>query len=234
MSHPTPPSDPAGARGPVRSVEDYQRLYNMTLREWLIYHHENIVFHQCKWMGGTALKNPMDAWIYQEVIYDVQPDVVIEIGSAHGGSTLFLAHLLDNIGSGIVVSIDIDRDTYTARHDRIVVLTGDSSSAKILDRVAGLCAGKTALVLHDGDHHKETVLRELHAYATFVTVGSYFIVEDGIVDLFPEKEWMGEPGEGPLRAVEQFLRENADFEVDGSRERYLLTYNPMGFLRRIR
>lgn len=232
---PPPGSEPApGSRSP-RSVEEYRRLYEMTLKEWLIYHQKHIVFGRSKWMGVTALKNPLDSWIYQELIHEVQPDVIIEIGSAHGGSTLFLAHMLDLIGKGIVISIDINRDTFHVRHERIVLLTGDSSSPEILDRVAGLCAGKTAMVLHDGDHRKETVLRELHAYSRFVPVGSYFLVEDGIVDLWDREEAFDAFQEdGPMKAVEQFLRETSDFEVDDRCERYLLTYSPMGFLRRVR
>ena len=240
MSIPTPPPDPApperalGRQSP-RSVEEYRKLYDtMTLKDWLLYHQQNIVFERCSWMGVTALKNPLDAWIYQELLFEVQPDVLVEIGSCHGGSTLYFAHLMDLIGKGTIVSIDIARDTYDVRHSRIVLLTGDSSSPEVLDRVAGLCAGKTAMVMHDGDHTKDAVLRELRAYAPLVTVGSYFLVEDGIVDLFAPEEGIGFRGEGPMRAVEAFLQETDAFEIDDRCERYLMTYNPMGFLRRVK
>lgn len=241
MSNPIPPdrpsrlSDPAlGQRSP-RTVEEYRKLYEeLTLKDWLLYHQHRIVFGRCNWMGVTALKNPLDAWIYQELLHEVQPDVLVEIGSAHGGSTAYFAHLMDLIGKGTIVSIDITRETFNVRHPRIVLLTGDCSSPAVLDRVAGLCAGKTTMVLHDGDHTKPAVLRDLRAYAPFVSVGSYLLVEDGIVDLFEPDEGFGFQEEGPMRAVEEFLRENPDFEVDDRCERYLMTYNPMGFLRRIR
>ena len=92
------------------SQMDYSERFQMTLREWLIYHHKDIVYDKCTWMGVRALKNPFDAWIYQEIIYEVKPDVIVEIGSAEGGSTLFFANLLDLLGSGTVVSVDIDSE----------------------------------------------------------------------------------------------------------------------------
>ena len=89
--------------------ETYKIRLNMNLGEWKLYEHECIVFNKCHYMGIQTYKNPGDMWIYQELVYKVQPDIIIEIGSAHGGSTLYFAHLLDCIGKGIVLSIDIDR-----------------------------------------------------------------------------------------------------------------------------
>jgi cephalosporin hydroxylase len=206
----------------------------MKLKQWLIYHQDEIVLDKCYWMGVRALKNPLDAWIYQEIIYEVQPDRIIEIGSAEGGSTLYFAHLLDLVGKGKVLSIDIDRANYHVHHERIVTLTGDSSSPEILSRVSEFCEGKSVLVVHDGDHRKEQVLKDLKNYSKFVSVNSYLIVEDGIIDLFKPGDGIGSEGEWALAAVEQFLRENRNFVVDTERERYILTYNPRGFLKRIR
>jgi len=213
---------------------DYRRRLNRNLREWLIYHQKNIVFDKCYWMGVRALKNPFDAWIYQEIIYEIKPDVIVEIGSAEGGSSLYFANLLDLLGKGQVVSIDIDRTNFNVRHNRIVVITGDCSSQEVVAKVSGLCQGKKTLVVHDGDHRKEAVLRDLGIYSKFVSVGSYFIVEDGVADLFKPWDGMGQLYEGPLKAVEEFLITNPDFAVDMERERYLLTYNPRGFLKRVR
>jgi cephalosporin hydroxylase len=217
--------------GPMRS--DYRRRFRMSLHRWLIYHQKEIVHRQCYWMGVRALKNPFDAWIYQEILHEVQPDVVVEIGSNEGGSTLFLAQLLELIGKGLVVSVDIDHSRFRASHDRIVKVTGDSSADHTLKEVTRLCEGKRGLVIHDGDHNKEPVLRDLRAYERFVSVGSYLIVEDGIIDLFRPGNGLGWFAEGPLSAVEQFVRERPNFRVDSARERYVLTYNPKGFLRRV-
>lgn len=213
--------------------KDYRRKFNMKLSQWLVYHQKNIVFNKCYWMGVHTLKNPLDAWIYQEIIYEVQPDVIIEIGSLEGGSTLYFAHLLDILGKGMVISIDIHRTKYNVKHNRIVVITGDSSSQEVLLKVSELSKGKSVLIMHDGDHRKEQVLKDLQNYSKFVSLNSYFIVEDGIIDLFKPGDSIGSHKEGPLVAVEQFLEKNHDFVVDTERERYLLTYNPRGFLKRI-
>ena len=205
----------------------------MSLREWLFYHQREVAFDKCRWMGLRSLKNPFDAWIYQEILHDVRPDVVIEIGSYEGGTTLYLAHLLELIGNGFVVSIDIDRSRFLASHPRIHTFTGDSGSREILDAVRDLCRGKTVLVVHDADHTKDRVLADLEIYAPLVTVGSYLIVEDGFIDLFEPDDGIGTWTEGPLSAVEEFLTGNPGFVPDRERERYLITYNPRGYLRRV-
>ncbi len=184
-------------------------------------------------MGVEALKNPLDAWIYQEIIYDVKPQVVIEIGSYSGGSTLYFAHLLDLLGSGVVISIDVDRSRFSVAHDRIEPITGDSSAPQVVRRVQELCDGKTCLVVHDGDHRKEKVLEDLETYSPFVTPGSYLIVEDGIIDLFRPRDGIGQFHSGPLAAIDEFLLRHPEFTVDSQRERYVITYNPRGFLRRV-
>ncbi len=214
--------------------EAYDRRYEMTLRNWLLHHQERIVLTQVTWMGLPAWKNPLDCWIYQEIIHAVKPDAIVEIGSRYGGSTQYFADLLELLGKGIVISIDIDRSFYQCRHNRVIALTGNSSDPDIVEAVRFHCQGKTVLVIQDGDHRKTQVLRDLENYSSLVTPGSYFIVEDGIVDLFHPDDGLGFDEEGPLAAVEEFLTQNGDFVVDESRERYLLTYNPRGFLKKIR
>ncbi len=219
---------------PLRRAE-YHRKYAMSLRNWLIYHQKEIVFEAVSWMGIQALKNPLDAWIYQEILYEIQPDVVVEIGSRYGGSTKYFADLLEIIGNGTVISIDPDRGEYALAHKRVLALTGRSTDPEILAHVKEYCSGKTVLVMHDGDHRKKQVLEDLEAYAPLVSSGSYYIVEDGIVDLFHHGDGLGfkEEDPGPLAAVEEFLSRHPEFMVDESRERYVLTYNPRGFLKRL-
>lgn len=205
----------------------------MSLRQWLIRHQKEIVFDKVTWMGTPIMKNILDAWIYQEIIYEVKPDVIIEIGSKYGGSTRYLANLLDLLDNGIIISIDIDRSLYALEHDRVKVLTGRSSDPAILDEVDKLSRDKSVMVIQDGDHSKRQVLEDLENYSAFVSINSYFIVEDGIVDLFHSGDGLGFDREGPLKATEEFLSGHSDFICDSSRERYLLTYNPKGFLKRI-
>jgi cephalosporin hydroxylase len=213
---------------------DYRRRFAPTLREWLVYHQTDVVFGGCHWMGARAHKNPMDAWIYQEILFEVKPDVVVEIGSAYGGTTLYLSHMLDLIGAGTVVSVDIDRTHFSVKHPRIVEVTGDSGAAEVVARVGELCRGKRTLVIHDGDHAMAPVLRDLRAYGPLVSVGSYLIVEDGVMDLFRPGDGIGTVAPGPLPAIETFVGEHPEFETDMTRERYLMTYNPRGFLKRVR
>ncbi|MCC6446023.1 MAG: class I SAM-dependent methyltransferase [Armatimonadetes bacterium] len=213
--------------------EEYRERFSMTLRDWLLYHQRDIVFEKCSWMGVPTLKNPLDAWVYQEIVHEVRPEVIVEIGSAHGGSTLFFAHLLDLVGQGRVVSVDVDRTNYRISHPRITAITGDSADPQVIERVQRECQGQSVLVMQDGGHMKEQVLSDLRAYSGLVTPGSYFIVEDSIVDLFKPGDSLGFAKDGPLAAIEEFLVENPDFVIDAKRERYLLTYNPRGFLRRI-
>jgi len=213
---------------------EYCQRLNISLRDWLVYHHKEIVFKQSYWMGVKALKNPLDCWIYQEIIHEVKPEVIIEIGCAQGGSTLYLANLLDLLGKGEVISIDQDRSKFKVNHSRIIQIEGDSTSAQVLEQTTRLCAGKLGLVIQDGDHNRDGVLKDLRNYSPFVSRGSYFIVEDSVVDLYSADEELGMKVEGPLPAIADFLRENPDFVMDKERERYLLTYNPNGFLKRIR
>jgi cephalosporin hydroxylase len=204
--------------------EDYDRKFSITLRKWLLAHQRDIVFDKMTWI---------DVWIYQEILYEVRPDVVIEIGSAYGGSTRYLADLLDLLQNGIVVSIDIDRSRYQLTHHRVVELTGDSSDPSVLSRVQEICLNKKTIVIQDGGHTRAQVLRDLEDYSPFVSLSSYFIVEDGIVDLFNPGDGIGFEEDGPLAAIEEFLSKNPQFQVDSSRERYILTYNPKGFLKRV-
>lgn len=213
--------------------KSYQKRFEMSLRQWLIYHQREIVFNQVTWMGTPTLKNILDAWIYQEIIYEIQPDVIVEIGSKYGGSTKYFANLLDIVGKGMVISIDIDRSVYNLDHKRVKVLTGNSSDPKIISEVANLCQGKTVLVIQDGDHRRKQALEDLENYSKFVSLNSYFIMEDGIVDLFHHGDGLGYQDKGPLAAIEEFLSRNSHFVIDSTRERYILTYNPKGFLKRI-
>jgi len=220
----------------THTKKEYADLFNMTVRDWLTLHHEKTRFNTMHWMGVTMIKNPLDAWILGEILYEVKPERIIEIGSLTGGTTLYLANLLDLIGSGLVISIDLDRERFVPKHKRITAITGDSHAQSTFEKTADLCEGKTVLVIHDADHHKKAVLEDLRAYSKLVTVGSYFIVEDGILDLFASTSLIGRSGavkEGPLSAIEEFLLDNPHFQADRRWERYIITYNPRGYLRRI-
>ena len=215
---------------PMRA--DYRRRWDRGLRKWLIRYHTKVYFENVTWMGLPAWKNVLDTWVYQEILHEVRPEIVIEIGNAHGGSTLYLANLLDLIGAGEVIAVDIDHAQFQARHQRIHTVTGDSAAPGVLARVEELARGRQGVVIHDGDHSREHVLADLRAYARFVQPGGYFIVEDTIIDLFRAGDGLGNVN-GPLPAVEQFVQEDLRFKIDPEREKFLLTYNPRGYLKRV-
>jgi len=186
---------------------------------------------EATWLGAQALKNPLDLWVYQEIMFETRPELVVETGTYRGGSAAFLASMCDLLGEGEIVSIDIEqvRDDYP-NHSRITYLGGRSSTdADVLAEVRARAEGKRTLVILDSDHSQRHVEAELAEYAGLVPVGGYVIVEDSNIgqirkDLLP----------GPLEAIETFLATTNAFEIDRTREKFLITFNPSGYLRRVR
>ena len=192
--------------------------------------HEEICLRST-YFGVHAVKSPTDFWVYMEIIHKVKPDVIIEIGNYCGGSTLALAHILDNIGSGRIIGIDIDHSNVpliVKNHPRIHLITGDA--CKRVSEVKSLIKdGERILVIEDSSHEYQNTLNVLRAFGPLVTKGSYLIVEDSY---FHHGLEIG-PNPGPYEAIGSFMKENRDFEIDRSRERFLITCNPKGYLRRI-
>jgi cephalosporin hydroxylase len=189
------------------------------------------VHHRTTWMGVPCLKTPLDLWIYQEILFETRPALVVETGSHRGGSALFLAHVLDAIGGdGTVVSVDVLADAGRPRHPRIRWVTGSSSDPAVIEPIfAGRDPSEPRLVVLDSDHSKGHVLAELGLLAPRVPRGGHLIVEDTNVHGHPV---LPEHGPGPWEAVEEFLARNPEWERDRGREKFLLTYNPGGYLRR--
>lgn len=182
------------------------------------------------YFGVPTQKNPMDFWIYQEIIWERPPDVIVEIGNNCGGSALALAHLLDQIGHGRIIGVDLTHTRIHERaraHPRIEFIEGPGVD-RAGDVRARIAPGDRVMVIEDSSHTYENTLGVLRAYAGLVQPGDYFIVEDSICHHGLE---VG-PNPGPFEAIEAFLGENADFETDRSREGFLITWNPKGFLRR--
>jgi len=184
------------------------------------------------WQGARILKCPLDLWIYQEIIYKVKPDIIIETGTMYGGSALYLAHLCDLMGKGKVLTIDIrDRRNESPLHERIKYFIGSSTSKEIIESVKGYVGnGDVVMVILDSDHSKDHVLTELKIYNEFVTRGSYLIVEDTNINGHPVYP---DYGPGPMEAVEEFLKENKNFIVDKEKEKFYLTFNPKGYLKKV-
>lgn len=187
-------------------------------------------FFDTFWLGVSTLKCPMDLWVYQEILHELKPDLIIETGTANGGSALFLASMFDLIGKGEIVTIDIEKNERRPQHKRIQYLHGSSTSDEIVGAVKKIAADKpTVLVILDSDHSQAHVSRELTIYAPLVTKGSYLIVEDSNVNGHPVAP---EHGPGPMEALDEFLITNKNFVIDAEREKFLMTFNPRGYLRR--
>jgi cephalosporin hydroxylase len=193
--------------------------------------YESDAWTKARWLGVQALKNPLDLWIYQELVADTRPELIVETGTWRGGSALYLASVCDLLGAGEIVSIDVEplREDYP-QHPRVTYLGGRSSTdPDVVAQVTERAGGRPILVILDSDHSQAHVEAELDAYAPLVPVGCYIVVEDSNIgqireDLMP----------GPLQAVETFLAKSDEFEIDREREKFLLTFNPSGYLRRVR
>jgi cephalosporin hydroxylase len=193
------------------------------------------------WQGVPTLKCPLDLWIYQELLWLVRPQLIVELGTWAGGSAFYLANMLDLQGaprSSQILTVDIlDRDQiqphvadYAGRasfpvrirpeHDRITYLHGSSTDPEIVKKVHRAARRKApVLVFADSDHSTGHTAQELELYHDLVTPGSWFVMEDT-------------DGEGPRLAVGRFLAAHPEFHADEQCEKFFMTFNPGGYLRR--
>jgi cephalosporin hydroxylase len=199
-------------------------------------YHEGLViqtknFTDTTWLGQPILQNVLDLWTIQETIAEIRPALLVEIGTNRGGSALFFAHLMDLMGEGRVVSVDIER-MHEIEHPRIDFLIGSSVDPETVEAVRrrSADAGGPVMVILDGDHSRDHVAQELELYAPMVTPGSLLLSQDGIID----ELWMFEDSRpGPLPANRDFLARHPEFEYDAARnERFALSHHPLGWMRR--
>jgi cephalosporin hydroxylase len=199
------------------------------------------------WMGRPIIQYPQDMIAMQEIIWALQPDLIIETGIAHGGSLIYYASLLELIGKGEVLGIDIDIRAHNRQEiekhpmfKRIRMIEGSSVEESTAQKVREHAKGKqTVLVSLDSNHTQEHVLQELKLYAPLVTPGSYIVVFDTIVEDLPEGYFKEKRpwgiGNNPKTAVWEFLKENDQFAIDSSIDKKLLiSVAPQGYLRRVK
>jgi len=197
------------------------------------------------WMGRPIIQYPQDMIAMQELIWDIKPDLIIETGIAHGGSLIYYASLMELIGKGEVIGIDIDIREHNRREieahpmfKRIQMIQGSAIDEELVAEVARRAEGKeTIMVCLDSNHTHDHVLRELELYAPFVTVGSYCVVFDTIVEDMPkgayERPW--DVGNNPKTAVWEYLQTNDQFEIDHSIDnKLLISVAPEGYLKRVK
>ena len=217
------------AKLPVSELSDEELAYYFAIR-WFS---SSNYFRANRFMGIETLQNPLDVWITQEVIYEVQPDVIVETGTHFGGSALLWATILQSINPDArVFTVDIENRQREASHRplwkrRVKFFRGSSTDPAIFQKIVNRTRDKRVLVILDSLHTPEHVKAELDLYSKIVPVGSYIIVQDtGIVRPLKASK-SGSEG------IDAFLAENDDFVIDSSRERFRLTNNPGGYLKRI-
>jgi cephalosporin hydroxylase len=192
---------------------------------------ESTVF-ATRFLGVQTLKYPSDLWVYQEIVAETLPDLIVETGTWQGGSALYLATICDAIGHGRVISIDTDPQGPLPEHPRLTYLTGSSVAPEVVERVrAEVRDAERVMAILDADHNREHVLAELDVYSDLVTPDCYLVVEDTNVNGNPV---LPEHGPGPGEAVAEFLARDDRYDPDRERERLLITANPGGYLRRLR
>ena len=203
------------------------------------------------WLGRPIIQYPQDIVIMQELIWTLKPDLIIETGIAHGGSLVFSASMLElnaachGPAGAEVVGVDIDIRAHNRAaieahplSRRIRMIEGSSVDEDIVAQVRRHVDGKSCvLVMLDSNHTHDHVLKELEHYASLVTVGSYCVVFDTVVDDLPAEMYSDRPwgpGGNPKTAVHQFLQSHPEFEIDKTPEsKALMTVSPDGFLQRI-
>jgi cephalosporin hydroxylase len=213
------------------------------------------------WLGRPIIQYPQDIVAMQEVIWKVKPDLIIEVGIAHGGSLILSASMLAMLdvceaiesktdinlrdSKRKVLGVDIDirshnRDAIEAHpmYNWIDMIEGSSIESQIIDQVRSIAEGyNKVLVCLDSNHTHEHVLSELEAYAQLTSKGSYCVVFDTMIEdvskeVFPDRPWG--PGDNPKTAVWEYLETHTEFEIDNSiHDKLLITAAPDGFLKRI-
>jgi len=211
---------------------------------WLKAHWENKLSYEVNWFGMPIIQTAEDMVVLQEIVYDIRPDFIVETGIAHGGSLIYFASLLELLGKGRVIGIDIEirkhNKTLLEKHPmikRIITIEGDSASEEIFKRIRNKIPKRSkVLVVLDSNHIREHVLKELNLYSPLVSKGSYIIVEDTIMPEVAKykhaKDYYG--NDNTKQAVGIFMKNNKEFVVDKTREKLGFTYFPGGFLKRIK
>lgn len=203
-------------------IDDFHALYYSKEFTW-----------RSLWLGVTIAKTPFDLWTYQEIIFQTRPTLIIECGSFTGGSALYFASIFDLLGQGRVISIELETpiNPIARAHKRIEFIKGSSTDSTIYNKVAGsIKPSDKVMVSLDSSHESFHVLQEMKLYGNLVSLGNYMVVEDGNIHHpinIPH-------GPGPYEAIEEFLKINDRFGIDKSRERFLMTFNPNGYLKRVK
>lgn len=223
----------------IYSPEGFSVLADLWLRSG--WHHR--LSYEPTWLGIPVIQLPEDIVVLQELLWKVRPSVVIESGVAHGGALILYASILEMIGSGHVVGVDIEIRKYNRlaieshpMSKRISLIEGNSTDASTLDLVrARVRPSDTVMVMLNSSHTRDHVLAELEAYSPLVTPGSFLIVFDGVMARVHDSPRAGHGWlqDNPLEAVSEFLRNHPEFVARSEYERMGVTHCHGGFLQRL-
>lgn len=215
-------------------------LATLTPEQKKIVHEFGLLFyerwrvHTRTWLGWHMVKYPTDLIVYQMMIFEKKPDIIIESGSGKGGGSLFFASICELMGRGSVISIDKrSHELMKGRpsHNRLEYIIGSSVRQDVIEKLAERVKGRTCMIVLDSDHTSAHVKNELHRLNRFVTDGQYIVAEDTYFGGNPIMKERFHPG--PMAAVDWFVAVNRDFTIDNLEDYYLVSMNPRGWLRRL-
>jgi cephalosporin hydroxylase len=221
------------------SQDGFEMLSNL----WVKVAAEQKLMYNVKWLGCPVIQFPFDIVAVQDLIWKIRPDAIVETGIAHGGSLILSASILELIGNGKVIGVDVDIrphnraaiEAHPLSH-RITLIQGSSIDAATFDAVKATTAdAESIMVVLDSNHSYAHVMSELKLYSPLVTGGSYLVAHDGAQawcwDIPRGKaEWKDD---NPLRAIHDFLESNRNFRIDPDCTRSGITSSPDGYLRRL-
>lgn len=203
--------------------------------------HQRLMYEPT-WLGIPIVQFPTDIVMMQELLWKVRPDYIIETGVAHGGSCVLHASILELIGKGTVIGIDVEIRKYNEiaikghpLSKRIQLVEGSSVDESTVAKVRNMVPrGSKVVVALDSNHSYEHVKKEMEFYKNFVSPGSYMVVMDGAQEWAAElpngkPEWKND---NPLRAIREFMETTNEWEIDDRYTRMKITSSPMGFLKR--
>lgn len=227
-----------------------REAFEILSRAWLKVGWNEKYPYTFSWFGRPIIQLPEDIVRAQEVIYRVQPDVIVETGVAHGGSLVFYASLCRAMGRGRVIGVDIE----IRKHNRaaieahemkplISLIEGSSVAPEIVAQVGAVIRpGETVLVILDSNHTKAHVAAELEAYHALVTPGSYIVATDGSMQFLDDvprgrAEWKTDnPSEAAIEFAArhpEFVLEQPVWPFNESALRENVTHWPSAWLRRL-
>jgi cephalosporin hydroxylase len=229
---------------------DTAEAFNAISRAWLRCGWDTKYVYGFSWLGRPIIQLPEDIVRLQEVIFSVQPDVIIETGVAHGGSLIFYASLCKAMEHGRVIGIDIDIRPHNRKAIEshplfpfITLIEGSSVESGVVSEVqAQVATGEKALIFLDSCHTKEHVLAELNAYAPLVSPGSYIVAMDGIMEQVvgaprTQSDWTWN---NPKQAALEFVAANSNFVIEEPPFAFnegnitqRVTYWPSAFIKRL-